>query len=549
MLPGMLFSDAAETVATATPRRRDDAPLADMSVEFNEALQQKVQSQADELIMKTRELGTARSYGELCERRLLELAPGHALPVTEASLGDFPDPLAEAPHQRSDGSQVKNPKDVSGIPAYIVAKNALVRKVERECEEQIFALKKAMRALEERNSEMSSQLKRSRLERDAKEREAKFLGRNMQALQTSLADARKALKELKDQQPARSVDEVKRLRQAAVELRAQTEAAQDALQEEQLRCKVFEDALEVRATELPGLDGKASLLADLAKLRGEATAATKTVAAKDAQVQRAEGRLAEVQARNAVLSQQLTTDRAELQRISTELARLNTREASETIAMLSKANAQLESEKGALLDYIQDSVDRGAQANTELAQKSEALANLEEDAAQLHAQCEELAGASEALSGANATIQTKDIALGQLRTVRAELEAALATKESEKEEMQSLQLELLQQLKDSADERARTTAELDGSLKAAAVFEERNQELATSLQQLKGEAQVSSSRLADFEVLERTLRGDISALQTRVQELTKKVFPGSLFPLSLTFARLIPGQCSLVCSY
>ena len=167
----MLFSDAAETVATATPRRRDDAPLADMSVEFNEALQQKVQSQADELIMKTRELGTARSYGELCERRLLELAPGHALPVTEASLGDFPDPLAEAPHQRSDGSQVKNPKDVSGIPAYIVAKNALVRKVERECEEQIFALKKAMRALEERNSEMSSQLKRSRLERDAKERE------------------------------------------------------------------------------------------------------------------------------------------------------------------------------------------------------------------------------------------------------------------------------------------------------------------------------------------------------------------------------------------
>ena len=144
-----------------------------------------------------------------------------------------------------------------------------------------------------------------------------------------------------------------------------------------------------------------------------------------------------------------------------------------------------------------------------------------------------MAGASEALSGANATIQTKDIALGQLRTVRAELEAALATKESEKEEMQSLQLELLQQLKDSADERARTTAELDGSLKAAAVFEERNQELATSLQQLKGEAQVSSSRLADFEVLERTLRGDISALQTRVQELTKKVFPGSLFPRKL----------------
>ena len=119
------------------------------------------------------------------------------------------------------------PCDVSGIPAYVIARNALSRRLERESEAQIFSLKKTVRSLEDKNSDLTKQLKRTRLERDSKEREvwkplqiyyihvcqsiralskhtfsppiheAKFLGRNLQTVQSSLAEARKDLKERK----------------------------------------------------------------------------------------------------------------------------------------------------------------------------------------------------------------------------------------------------------------------------------------------------------------------------------------------------------------
>lgn len=63
------------------------------------------------------------------------------------------------------------------------------------------------------------------------------------------------------------------------EMKALVEAAQKETHEANLRCKVFEDALELHAAEL-GLEGKGAALAELAKLRGEAAAN-----AKEAQAQ------------------------------------------------------------------------------------------------------------------------------------------------------------------------------------------------------------------------------------------------------------------------
>ena len=47
----------------------------------------------------------------------------------------------------------------------------LSKKLERESEAQIFSLKKTVRSLEDKNSDLTKQLKRTRLERDSKERE------------------------------------------------------------------------------------------------------------------------------------------------------------------------------------------------------------------------------------------------------------------------------------------------------------------------------------------------------------------------------------------
>lgn len=51
------------------------------------ALARKVQSQASELTELTRQSQAAQSYVHLLERRLLELVPGHPLPVSEAHMG------------------------------------------------------------------------------------------------------------------------------------------------------------------------------------------------------------------------------------------------------------------------------------------------------------------------------------------------------------------------------------------------------------------------------------------------------------------------------
>ena len=76
--------------------------------------------------------------------------------------------------------------------------------------------------------------------------------------------------------------------------------------------KVFEDALELRAVEL-GLDGKSNLLTELARLRGEGIAFARTLAVKDEALGALESEGRDLKARNTVLSQQLTHDRAELQ--------------------------------------------------------------------------------------------------------------------------------------------------------------------------------------------------------------------------------------------
>ena len=75
----------------------------------------------------------------------------------------------------------------------------------------------------------------------------------------------------------------------------------------------------------------------------------------------------------------LQSDRAELQRLSTELGRFKAHEASQAVTVLSEEKAQLESEKNALLDYIQDSVDKGAEARKKMDEQTQALASLEEE--------------------------------------------------------------------------------------------------------------------------------------------------------------------------
>ena len=66
----------------------------------------KIRSQAGELTRTLEAVQAARAYGALVERRLLQGAPEHALPVTEAHLSaPFPWPTLRAP--RDDGGEAR----------------------------------------------------------------------------------------------------------------------------------------------------------------------------------------------------------------------------------------------------------------------------------------------------------------------------------------------------------------------------------------------------------------------------------------------------------
>jgi hypothetical protein len=61
---------------------------------FVSKLSKKVQDQARELGYLQNELTAAKQYSSLCEQRILELFPGHQLPITTSSLGSKP-PVAQ----------------------------------------------------------------------------------------------------------------------------------------------------------------------------------------------------------------------------------------------------------------------------------------------------------------------------------------------------------------------------------------------------------------------------------------------------------------------
>ena len=156
------------------------------SDEYTQRLERKVRQQASELASLNGRLEASLAYASICEQRLLDLAPGHPLPVARDHLGTYPQ------QQGPNGTKVVvTPRDQAGVPAYVVARDAQARRVERECLDQILALKRRVRELEDQRSELCGKLKAARAELGAKEREATFLSGHAKDLSAQLGEAQK----------------------------------------------------------------------------------------------------------------------------------------------------------------------------------------------------------------------------------------------------------------------------------------------------------------------------------------------------------------------
>ena len=413
--------------------------------EYSAALEAKIARQAQELGNLLAQLEATTQYATLCERRVKELAPAHPLPVQADHLSSGAPPTTKESFTTSssrDGNplaapcSVAPPRALSGVPAYAVAKDAAWRRVERECAEQIFALKGNVRELDTKNAALAQQLKRTSQERDHRAREAGVAQRMACHLQHQLDDLQQRLNEggniygsasstanknltrygfsnsdlphgaktaATDLEEARKMqpqaDEAS-LQQASAEvaaLRARVAAleaalelkAADLLELETLpkesedvkalnRSKGAEDLLsrtrrngqtleELAAGALgetegasplplpPGRRRAPALLLEHAKLRGESAALTAALAEARAELAVCKQARADLEARNAGLSKELRSDRARLQQLRTaaDAVAAGPRAAAAALAEAQSEAKQLETEKQALLDYVQ----------------------------------------------------------------------------------------------------------------------------------------------------------------------------------------------------
>jgi len=187
-------------------RRRDD----------NDRLSRKISSQAQELLRLRQELDKSKRYASLCEQRVVDLCPGHKLPVREKHIG-------------------------SGKPASSSMSNDVRHR--RELQEQ-------RRAYARLNREYDAAQKRiTELTRS---------NRNLRRKGTGGATTTTSSKI-----PKRTALE-RQNRNLSKSLRGEAKTV------EELRSQiaVLQEALQVKAVEL-GLNGHAQLLTQTARMRGE----------------------------------------------------------------------------------------------------------------------------------------------------------------------------------------------------------------------------------------------------------------------------------------
>lgn len=89
----------------------------------------KVHAQALELADLTLKLQKSDAYAHLVERRLLEIAPSHQLPVNEALMGTHVDALSKLALSAAQSlTGVVTPGKISGVASHMIAVTAAQRK-------------------------------------------------------------------------------------------------------------------------------------------------------------------------------------------------------------------------------------------------------------------------------------------------------------------------------------------------------------------------------------------------------------------------------------
>lgn len=404
------------------PPSNTSADLAD-SREFVARLASKVQTQAKELAGLQVALDERTKYAALCEQRILALDPSHDVPLSADWRPSSASSLTKA-HERA---QADARARISALTREVQDMQATLRVRDRERDEAV-----------QHTRRLEKQLRRAR---------------------STAANARPPLAAQNGRSPPDGENK-EAMDHLATSLRSEAQANEEA----RAYIAVLENSLRMKAIDF-GLDGSATsveLMAEVSRLRADLSARTTSLTQRDERVRLLEGALEEREAEADGLTKRIESLTVDLAAVSRELERYGGGPGGSGKTQ-ADAIKQLEAEKAALLEYVNDSVDRTASTNKALEDMRQTRDALLTESEMLRANNERLTQQANQLStvatNAQAAVETLQQALSAAETMaegkRQALESCELTrmaKEQELDEMAQIQTELLNTIRDKSDE-------------------------------------------------------------------------------------------------
>lgn len=443
---------------------------------FSAQLAAKVRAQAKDLQRLEGELQDVQEYSRLCEQRICELQPSHPIPVTTDCLG------VTNPAGSTAASRVAGRGGGTG-------KSAKLRRENAELAEANKALEKQLRFARSKLADTSRNLKETRIQSERKDRELDYREKRISKLEARLAELErrtnassgsikergsppKAKSPSIDLLPGEGVAE-----EAAAQLRKDVASLRQSLQneartneEQRVYIKVLETAVQSKAGDMGLTSGQASLLTKVARLEGELQAKQREQDAANAAVSAMEAEMEDLRKREDAQSSASRAQQENIKMLSERLAQFGRGEGE----LLSSVQ-QLESEKTALLDYVQENVARTAELTHQVQalesdklrlekERRDAEASMRNDL-RVATQNQELLKLKSSEGEATVSALKEDasalrLQLQQEQQAREEAENNYNSAVAEAEELKEVQNELLETIREKTKSLGKATREL-----------------------------------------------------------------------------------------
>tara|TARA_B100000780_G_scaffold256239_1_gene205279 strand:+ start:123 stop:1757 length:1635 start_codon:yes stop_codon:yes gene_type:complete len=354
--------DTPTSINTAPPM----APYTNTNDSMTAQLGAKIRRQAGDLQQLQAALDQANAYSRLCEQRISDLAPNHPFPITQESLGvASPQSSSSSKH-----SLVRN----SGTGA--------VAKLRREKTELLTTntqLEKQVRAARTKVTTTTNNLKEMRQQATKKDHELDFQRKKMDKMSNRMVhlenDLRSAVSNANNNGPPSPVpllnenekqelnNTINGLENDIVALRQSLQSEARTSEEQRVYIAVLESSVQAKAGEMGFDKGSAELLTKLARLQGELGAREREREQSEFALKAFETEMDDLRRREEMQLQQSNEQESKIHQLSDRLTQFGRGEDD-----LLNAVKTLESEKTALLDYVEDNAARVAELSHQVQQ-------------------------------------------------------------------------------------------------------------------------------------------------------------------------------------